>query len=139
MTKILFNEIEEKVLRKPGIYYIYTDDGCPIKVGIGVNLQKRLRQHRASKQCYLRLKQAGNRVNPNDVVSKQSILAKHLYYDKSLAPDYDLTTQAGRQTFLLERCYIVFEHMPTRECARNLEAALESQKLFRYVGRVINK
>jgi len=136
-TKIRFGEIESLPPAKSGIYEIHTDEGIPLKIGIGKDIRKRLLQHRASKQQRLRLKVRGNRENPNDVESKQSILAKHLYYDRSIATNYDLTTEEGRQAFLLDKCHIVFEITSTRAYAQELELALEHPKNFRYVGRVL--
>lgn len=48
MTCIRFSEIERYVPALPGLYEIYKDDGAALKVGIGVNLRKRLIQHRKS-------------------------------------------------------------------------------------------
>src|SRR5688572_6584182 len=76
-TRVSFDEIKAKVPTGPGIYKIYTLKDEPLKVGIAGNLQKRLRQHRDSRQKYLQLKPRGTWANRSDVVSKRSILAKH--------------------------------------------------------------
>jgi len=98
IQKIRFSDIESIVPAKAGIYEMHTLTGIPLKVGISVNLQERLMQHRASRQSALKLKAGGERSNPKDVQSKSSILAKHLYYDTSLVADYDLKSEAGRRT-----------------------------------------
>jgi hypothetical protein len=108
MPRITFDEIEV-LERRPGIYEIYTNLDIPLKVGIGKDLKKRLLQHRASRQSALKLRPGGSFDNPNDVMSKGSILAKHLYYDRSIAPDFNLTDEARRREFLISQCYIVFD------------------------------
>jgi hypothetical protein len=87
----------------------------------------------------LRLKPGGQRCNPNDVQSKGSILAKYLYYDASIAPDYDLTSEMDRRRFLEEECYVVFELMKNKAEARNREKLREHAGQFRYVGRVLKR
>lgn len=134
--KIRFCEIEVEVPAEPGIYKIYTDTGIPLKVGIGGNLRKRLLQHRASRDSCLRVKPGGMRCNPDDVVSKGSVLAKHLYYDRSITTDYDLKVQAGRRSYLIENCYIIFNLTVNKEAARALEKHQEKSGSFRYVDRV---
>lgn len=80
-----FSEIEKYVTHDgSGLYEIQTQDGRPLKVGISKQLCRRLCQHRASRQKPLRLKPGGHRSNPSDVISKQSVLAKHLYYDAEM-------------------------------------------------------
>jgi hypothetical protein len=126
----------ENIEQEPGVYEIHTDTGLALKVGIGKNLRKRLLQHRASLQSCLKLKQGGKWTNPNDVQSKGSILAKHLYYDLSLTNDYDLKTEAGRRAFLHERCYIVLIKITkTKDEARSIEKQLEKdgKNKYRYV------
>jgi len=110
-----------------------------LKVGIGVNLRKRLLQHRASRQSHLKLKPGGQRSNPADVRSKESILAKHFYYDGSITTDYDLKTEAGRQAFLAERCHIAFEMTETKAVARDLEKRRESSGSDRYLKVVLKR
>ena len=73
MKEMKFDEIEARVGKEPGIYEIYTNDGISLKVGIGVNIRNRLKQHRASRQSGLKLKLGGNFQNPSDVMSKSSI------------------------------------------------------------------
>lgn len=135
--KINFNEIESKVKNTPGIYQIYTKQGIALKVGIGVNICNRLLQHRASRQSGLKLKPEGSFYNPNDVISKSSILAKHLYFDKSITTGYNLKTQEGRNAFLIKNCYIEFEYTENRDEAKQLEIELEASGLFRYQEDVI--
>ncbi len=132
---IRFSEIEKNVPALPGIYEIYTNDGEALKVGIGVNLRKRLIQHRRSRQSRLVLKPGGSWENPADVRSTQSILAKHLYF-AGCADGYDLSTEAGRQAFLEERCFIRFRVTSSRKEARSLELALEASGAFLLQGRV---
>jgi len=71
-------------------------------------------QHRASRQNRLKLKPGGNRLNPNDVLSQESILAKHLYYNKTITKEYNLKTEDGRKAFLSDKCYIKFMKTKTR-------------------------
>src|SRR5688572_14697033 len=93
-----FSEIEQHVPDgQPGIYEIHTTSGIRLKIGISSNLRKRLIQHRQSRQTALKLKPGGNRSNPQDVQSKQSILTQHLYYDAQIAPDFDLVSESGRR------------------------------------------
>lgn len=75
------------------------------------------------------------RLKPSDVKSKASILAKHLYYDRSITTEYDLTTDAGRRSFLQECCYIIFEVTKDRIEAKNIERQREEDGSFRYVGQ----
>lgn len=135
-TKVRFTRISQDIPPSPGIYEILTDDGTSLKVGIGANLRQRLLQHRASLQSCLRLKPGGHWSNPGDVISKRSILAKHLYYDRSLTRRYDLTSEADRRRFLEERCYVEFELTETKEKARELEKIREQQGRFRYSQKV---
>jgi len=135
--RIRFSEIERSVPVRPGIYEIHTDNGLPLKVGVGGDIRKRLLQHRESRQDRLKLREGGDRSNPNDVSSKQSILAKHLYYDRSVTTEYDLTSEFGRRAFLLEKCYITFDVTATRADALKLEKERERLGCFRYVGRVV--
>src|SRR5882724_12066054 len=116
--EIRFSEIERNVPAQPGIYEIHTFTGTSLKVGISGNLRKRLLQHRASRQSALKLKAGGQRCNPSDVKSKESILEKHLYYDTSLVADYDLKSEAGRRKFLKEKCCFIFELTANRTEAR---------------------
>ncbi|WP_166360202.1 hypothetical protein [Pseudomonas akapageensis] len=134
MIRIRFSEIERAVPDKPGIYEIYTVDGLALKVGIGKDLRKRLIQHRKSRQNRLVLKIGGDWDNPSDVTSKQSILAKHLYFS-SPVEGYDLKTETGRQAFLEECCYVLFRVTSTREEARAIERQREADGGFSYVGR----
>jgi len=131
---IRFNEIEDKIPKGPGIYEIYTDSGIALKVGISSNIRKRLLQHRASRQNRLKLKPGGNRLNPNDVLSKESILAKHLYYDSTVTKEYNLATENGRKAFLSDKCYIRFKETETKAEARRMEKQLEMSGQFRYIG-----
>ncbi len=147
MTKcIRFSEIEKGIKKevppKPGVYEIWTDCGISLKVGISKDIRKRLLQHRASRQSGLKLKpnfEEADRINPNNVQSKSSILAKHLYYDQTLAKKYklDFKKENDRRKFLLENCYIIFEITETRENAREIERKCERNEQFRYIGRVI--
>ena len=134
---IRFGDIEARVPRKAGIYEIHTDSGIGLKVGIGGEIRKRLLQHRNSKQKCLELIVGGDRSNPSHVKSKQSILAKHIYYDREITSDYDLTSEAGRSRFLCDCCYIKFKVSASKADAKRLERVSEATGLFRYVGPVV--
>lgn len=121
------------------MYQIFTDDGIPLKVGIAAKLRARLRQHAKSSQKYLKFKHEGTGIQPSDVRSTRSILAKHLYFDSSIAPAYDLTTEEGRRQFLQAECYLMITYTDSRETARKLEKLLEAKKIFRYQGAVASK
>lgn len=136
MTRISFSEIEQFVPAKPGLYEIYMLDGTALKVGIGVDLRKRLIQHWRSRQSRLILKPGGDWNNPADVRSSQSILAKHLFFAGTI-DGFDLKSEAGRQTFLEKRCYIRFVVTATRDEARSLEREKEASGAFPFAGRVI--
>ncbi|MCY1397169.1 hypothetical protein D3C76_545980 [compost metagenome] len=136
MIRIRFSEIESMVPNKPGIYEIYTVDGQALKVGIGKDLRKRLIQHRKSRQSRLVLKEGGDWDNPSDVTSKQSILAKHLFFF-SPVDGYDLKTEVGRQEFLEDRCFVLFRVTETREEAKAIEQLKEADGGFSFVGRTV--
>lgn len=136
VRKIRFSEIENVVPSRAGIYEVHTFAGIPLKIGMSGNVRKRLLQHRASRQSALKLKAGGDRCNPSDVQSKGSILAKHLYYDTSLAAECDLKSEAGRRSFLEEHCYFVLELTTSKAEARELEKLRERQRGFRYIGTV---
>lgn len=136
--KLRFDDLAS-LPKSPGIYQIHTNEGVALKVGIAKNLYKRLRDHATSKQSRLKLKLGGCYSNPSDVQSKQSILAKHLYFDSSLDECYDLKTEKGRQQFLIERCHILFSITCSREEARELERDLEKSSSFRYVRHVLRQ
>lgn len=135
MTRIRFSEIELLVPERPGLYEIHRVDWAPLKVGISVNLRKRLIQHRRSRQSRLVLKAGGDWSNPADVRSSQSILAKHLFFACEI-DGFDLTHEVGRQAFLEQRCYILFRATVTREEARALERVKEASGAFSFTGRV---
>lgn len=137
--KITFDKIDEKVPSSPGIYEVFTNDGVPLKVGISVNLRKRLKAHARSKQSRLKLQDESEPASLSNMVSKQSILAKHLYFDSSLTSEYDLTTEIGRQSFLQQCCYVLIDEKSSREEAREVERMLERSGKYRYVGRVIER
>ena len=135
-TKIRFSEIENKVPTQPGIYEIHTDAGVPLKVGISKNIKDRLIKHRNSKQNRLKLKPGGKWSRPEDVLSKQSVLAKHMYFDTTLTSNHDLRTEIERRRFLEACCNIRFCVMLSRNDARSLERKKERSRAFRYFGRV---
>ena len=134
--RIKFGDIDSTVPTSPGIYEIHTNNDVPLKVGISANLQRRLLQHRESRQKYLNLRLGGTWSNPDHVISKRSILAKHLYFEETRG-DYDLKTENGRREFLSKECYILFRVTKSRTDARELEKLLERKGRFRYAGRVI--
>jgi hypothetical protein len=131
-VRITFADVATLVPEKPGLYEIYTLDGIPLKVGISINLRKRLTQHAESKQKYLVCKN-GDWSNANNLTSKRSILAKHLYFYK--ANGYDLTLENDRQRFLKNECCILFLVTANREEARELEREREAGGRFQFVGR----
>jgi hypothetical protein len=120
----------------PGIYQIWTKSGKALKVGIAKNLRKRLRKHFVSRDSGMKLKAGGNAYNPDDWVSKASILAKHLYFDRNLITECDLTTEEGRRRFLQDECKITYLSTCSREDARQMEGVLEKTGCFRYLGKV---
>jgi hypothetical protein len=132
-TRIAFSDIPTKVPDGPGLYEIHALAGTAMKVGISSNLRRRLIQHGESKQQYL-LCPDGNWSDPDKVMSKRSVLAKHLYFYS--AEGYDLKLEEERRRFLNERCYILFKVTSSRVEARELEKELEATGRFRFVGRV---
>jgi hypothetical protein len=70
------------------------------------------------------------------MISKRSILAKHLFFDASLTGDFDLTSEEGRVAFLRERCYLKVQVTSSREAAREIERQREQQGSYRYLGKV---
>lgn len=133
-----FSQVDQ-LLNKSGVYQIFTDDGIPLKVGIAAKLRARLRQHASSSQKYLKFKHEGAEIRPSDVRSTRSILAKHLYFDSSIAPAYDLTKEEDRCKFLQAECYLMITYTDSRETARELERLFEAKKIFRYQGRVVKR
>jgi hypothetical protein len=132
-----FSEIERFVKPgQPGLYEIHMASGLLLKVGLAVDLSSRLRSHRASRQSGLKLRPGGDWSRPEDVGSKKSILAKHLYYDEAIAPGFDLKQESERRRFLEERCIITVRPTETREAARLIEERLEKTGKYRYVGSV---
>jgi hypothetical protein len=131
---IKFSEIETYVRPRPGVYEIHTLDGVALKVGIARDLRDRLKKHRASRQSGLRsaVSDLGAVRTPSQIVSKSSILAKHLFFDRELAVGYDLQSEAGRRTFLETECRISIEYCPTREAARRIECERERSGVYRY-------
>lgn len=136
LRRVRFSELADVVPPQPGVYEIHTLTGVPLKVDISGNLRKRMLQHRASRQSALKLVAGGQPGNPKDLSSKASILAKHLYYDTTLATEYDLTSEIGRRRFLEERCYFTLEETASRVEARELERLRERELPFRYLGVV---
>jgi hypothetical protein len=135
-----FSEVTTKVECVPGYYEIWTLKGVLLKVGIAADLCKRLTQHGESLQRGLKgiVNVKTGWVNPSEVRSKRSILAKHLYFDSSIAPRYDLRREADRQKFLEQDCRIRVKQM-TRAAAREYEREREGTSCIRYVGRVIKR
>lgn len=140
-TTITFAEVETKVSNVPGIYEIWTNTEVPLKVGISKDLKNRLKQHGASPDC-LKINSI-TPLHPGHLVSKKSILAKHLYFDRALVDmaRYNLKTREGRKSFLANECKIKFQYTKNREEARMLEKFLEKSGGFRYSRkiRVIDK
>jgi hypothetical protein len=82
----------------------------------------------------LKLKEGGQRSNPSDMQSKESILAKHLYYDATVTTDFDFRLEAGCQEFLEEKCHIIFYYFEQCVCPR-IERERENDGYFHYVCR----
>lgn len=120
----------------PGIYEIWLRPNIALKVGIASSLRKRLTIHMQSLQRRLKLKRNGHWSRPDDVLSKGSILAKHLYFDGEIAPNLNLKSEGDRQVFLRKRCEIRYRETGTREAARKIEITLEQSGAYRYVDRV---
>lgn len=135
MNEATFDDLD-RIPSTIGSYEIHTSDGVPLKAGISANLRKRLRQHRDSKQSRLCLIPGGNWSNPGDVRSNRSILAKHLFFDRSLSTQYNLEREADRQCFLRDKCFIRWLSQPSRDVARVWERKREKSGRFRYCGRV---
>ena len=119
----------------PGVYEIHTRRGVALKVGIAGNLRRRLYQHGRSRQNRLLLCAGGSWKNPAHVTSKQSILAKHLFFDGSLTRKYDLRTETGRQAFVERECIIRFVSTLSRDAARIVEVKRERTGKYRYLGK----
>lgn len=133
--KIKFSQIDEKINSSFGLYEIYTNDNIHLKVGISNNLKRRLKQHRNSRQNSLKIKNVDLPILPNNMESKQSILAKHLYFDKNITKKYNLINEEERQQFLENECYIVITETSSKEDARTIEIQKEKEN-FRYIGIV---
>jgi hypothetical protein len=65
------------------------------------------------------------------------ILAKHLYFDRSITDKYDLETETGRRAFLIAECYATIKYTDSIEEAKQLEAIREKEVPWRYIGRVV--
>lgn len=123
---------------RPGLYEIRRGKML-LKVGIAQNLRKRITDHARSAQKRLLGRCPEPWSAPDQVASKQSILAKHLYFDRSIAPRYALRTEAGRVAFLAEQCEFRFRVTASSEAAREIERVLEATKVYRYQGLVIKR
>jgi hypothetical protein len=130
-----FDSLHE-IQNTPGLYQIHTFDGVPLKVGIAKSLRSRLRQHFKSSQRRLKPTTTGEISQPNHLISKQSILAKHLFFDNTLTTEYDLKTENGRHEFLKQETYLMITYTPDRDEAKRIEEIAESADLWRYKGRV---
>jgi hypothetical protein len=124
--------------RAPGVYEIRCPAGL-LKVGIAGDLRRRMRAHARSRQSGLVSSHRAPWTEPSRVKSSRSILAKHLYFDSSVAPSRNLITEAGRAGYLLKECQYRFKLTPTREVARVLEIELERTGTYRYVGAVMKR
>ena len=133
--------IDEAVVKapsRPGLYQIKMGREF-LKVGISANLRKRLHQHAKSSQARLKSPLPEPWTDPNQVASKGSILAKHLYFDRQVTQVYDLCCEEHRVAFLREQCWVCFRPTRSREAARLLERELETTGKYRYVGRVVRR
>lgn len=133
-----FEEAVTAAPRSPGFYEIKTDREL-LKIGIATDLRRRLRQHARSKQSRLKSRLPEPWVEPSQVTSKGSILAKHLYFDHSLTRGYNLRIEKERLAFLREQCWVCFTPTRTREAARQFEMKAEASGSYRYVGTVVSR
>ncbi len=134
--RMRFSEVATIAGGRPGMYEVQTLRGVPLKVGIAGDLKVRLLQHAASLQSRLKLKPNGSWRRPRDVASKGSVLAKHLFFDRSITKRYRLRTQAGRRRFLENQCRVLIHSTHSRSAARAMEKARERTGRFRYTGAV---
>lgn len=131
-----FADIATAAPEGPGVYQLWHFYEGILKVGISTNLRARLKQHWRSRASALKLKPGGDPSNPADWVSKGSILAKHLFFDRTLGEQHDLTTEDSRRRFLEEHCEIAIYPTESVMIARELEKQLERSGRIRYQGRV---
>jgi hypothetical protein len=122
----------------PGLYEI-RHRGRLLKVGIARDLQGRLQKHARSLQGRLLGKAPPPWREPTQVRSSESVLTKQLYFDRSVAPAYDLRTEAGRVRFLSRECRFRYATTATRKAARAMEVKLERSGVYRYVGYVVKR
>jgi hypothetical protein len=140
MKTLKFSEIKRFIPRHvTGVYEIHTVRGVALKVGISTNLRRRLRHHGQSLQSGLTFKAAHSAQHPREVTSHRSILAKHLYFDRSIAPRYNLRSETGRQKFLEKNCRVRIKLTSSEAAARRIETRQERSERFRYRGRVIER
>lgn len=130
-----FDALPAKLRGRPGVYEIRCGNRL-LKVGIGRDLLKRLRQHRNSSQKRLKGFTNGPWTSPSQVTSKASILAKHLYFDRSISKKHDLRTQEGRRDFLLSRCEVRVWTTTGRDEARAIEKRLQDTRKYRYCRKI---
>ena len=135
--QIKFSKIPDLLETRSGIYEIYLYDGTPLKVGIAKNLRSRLRMHLGSKQNRLKIKDVNAPTTPSNLHSKQSILAKHRYFDSAIFTSCDLTTEAGRVAFLETYCYLIFKYTESCDAGRKIDIEYEKSGKYRNVGRVV--
>ena len=137
MRIIEFSQVNS-VNRESGLYEILLKSGTLLKIGIGKDLRSRLNKHAKSYQKSLKVAngELRNVVTPEEVVSKSSILAKHLFFDSEIAPEYDLRTQSGRRQFLSDKCEIRLQYCDMDQ-AKVLERQMESTGNYRYCRRVM--
>jgi hypothetical protein len=130
-----FSDVPQSLRGRHGVYEVRFDSLTLLKVGMSGDLYRRLSDHARSAQLGLK-GPPGPWESPKDVQSKRSILAKHLYFDRSIAPDLNLRTEQGRQAFLEGRCTVRYQVLPTTEAARALEQAMEKAGDYRYLRDV---
>lgn len=135
VKQFCFEQLDE-ISSDSGLYQIFTFEGVPLKVGIAKNLRKRLKQHFQSKQSRLKVMTEGEVSEPSHLQSKQSILAKHLYFDTALTKAFNLKSEQGRHDFLKQETYLLITVTSNIEEARRLEKIAESSDMWRYKGRV---
>jgi len=130
-----FKNVPQSLRGRPGVYEIRFDPVTLLKVGMSGDLYRRLSDHARSAQLGLKGPPEPWK-SPRDVQSKRSILAKHLYFDRSIATDLNLRTEQDRRTFLEGRCSVRYQVLPTTGAARALEQEMEKAGGHRYLRDV---
>lgn len=146
--RIQFKKLKRDVEKDVGLYGIFFRDRTGkvegLKVGISKNLKRRLDSHFESRDSALKRKDGLKMTpeysdGPDGLVSKGSILAKHLFFDDELGREFNvnLKTKTGRKEFLNSHCFVLVQRTQSKKAAKVMENELEASNLFRYVREVI--